>query len=86
MAGPIRNGSVLIAGCSHATMADILKVALQFENIAVIVGGMNGFSQFELLEDMELICPARYTAHEVQIKSCCPIKCIVAGAGKVIEI
>lgn len=45
-------------------LADILKAASQSGNVYAIVGGMHGFSKFELFKDLELICPA----HKAQIK------------------
>jgi 7,8-dihydropterin-6-yl-methyl-4-(beta-D-ribofuranosyl)aminobenzene 5'-phosphate synthase len=86
MAVKTDKGTVLIVGCSHPRMADILKAASQFGNITGIVGGMHGFSEFELFKNMELICPAHCTAHKVQIASRYPDNCVGAGAGKVIEI
>jgi len=86
MAVKTDKGLVLIVGCSHPRMADIIKTASQFGNVAAIIGGMHGFSEFELFKDMELICPAHCTAHKAQIKTRYPRKCIGAGAGKVIEI
>jgi 7,8-dihydropterin-6-yl-methyl-4-(beta-D-ribofuranosyl)aminobenzene 5'-phosphate synthase len=86
MAVKTGKGIVLIVGCSHPKMADILKAASQFGKVYAIVGGMHGFSEFELFKDMELICPAHCTAYKAQIKSSYPDKCVVAGAGKVIEI
>jgi len=86
MAVKTDKGIVLIVGCSHPRMAHILKAASQFGNIVAIVGGMHGFSEFELFKDLELICPAHCTAYKAQIKSRYPDKCVGAGAGKVIEI
>ncbi len=86
MAVKTGKGIVLIVGCSHPKMADILKAASQFGKVYAIVGGMHGFSEFDLFKDMELICPAHCTAYKAQIKSRYPDKYVVAGAGKVIEI
>ena len=86
MAVKTDRGLVLIVGCSHPRMAHILKAASQFGNIIGIIGGMHGFSEFELFKDLELICPAHCTAHKAEIKSRYPQKCIEGGAGKVIEI
>ena len=38
-------------------MAHILGVAQQFGKIYGIIGGLHGFSEFELFKDLELICP-----------------------------
>ena len=86
MAVETDKGIVLIVGCSHPKMAHILKAASQFGKVYAIVGGMHGFSEFELFKDLDLICPAHCTAHKAQIKSRYPDKYVGAGAGKVIEI
>jgi 7,8-dihydropterin-6-yl-methyl-4-(beta-D-ribofuranosyl)aminobenzene 5'-phosphate synthase len=86
MAVKTDKGIVLIVGCSHPRMAHILTAASQFGKVYAIIGGMHGFSEFELFKDMELICPAHCTAYKAQIASQYPDKCVGAGAGRVIEI
>jgi len=86
MAVETDKGIVLIVGCSHPRMAHIIKAASQFGKVYAIIGGMHGFSEFELFKDMGLICPAHCTAYKTQIALRYPDKCIGAGAGKVIEI
>ena len=78
-------GVVLIVGCSHPRMDHILKAASQFGKIYAIVGGMHGFSDFELFQDFELICPAHCTQHIKAIKSLYPEKYIDGGVGQIIE-
>ncbi len=77
-------GIVLIVGCSHPKMAHILKAASQFGKVYAIVGGLHGFSEFWLFEDLELICPTHCTQHKAEIKSLYPEKHIDSGVGKVI--
>ena len=86
MAVKTDKGIVLIVGCSHPKMADIFKAASQFAKVYAIIGGLHGFSEFELFKDLDLICPAHCTAHKTQIKSRYPDKYVGAGTGKVIEI
>ena len=85
MAVKIDEGIVIIAGCSHPRMADICKAASQFGQLYAIIGGLHGFSEFELFKDLELICPTHCTQHKAEIKSLYPKKCIDGGAGKIIE-
>jgi len=85
MAVKIDEGIVIIAGCSHPRMAHILKAASQFGNIHAIVGGLHGFSEYDLFKDLELICPTHCTQHKAEIKALYPEKCTDGGVGKIIE-
>ena len=86
MAVKTDKGLVLIVGCSHPKMAHILKAASQFGNIYAIIGGMHGFSEFDLFKDLELICPTHCTSHKREIKSLYPEKYIDGGVGKIIFV
>lgn len=77
---------VLIVGCSHPYMGHILDAARKFGKIYGIIGGMHGFSEFELFKDLKLICPTHCTQHKTELKNLYPQKHIEGGAGKVIEI
>ncbi|MCF8335725.1 MAG: MBL fold metallo-hydrolase [Bacteroidales bacterium] len=79
-------GLVVVVGCSHPMMEDILSTASQFGNIYGIAGGLHGFRQFELFRDLELICPTHCTQHIKEIKRLYPEKYVEGGAGRVIEI
>ena len=84
MAVKIDEGIVIIAGCSHPRMAHILKAASQFGNIHAIIGGLHGFSEFDLFKDLELICPTHCTQHKAEIKALYPEKYTDGGVGRVI--
>jgi len=84
MAVKIDKGIVIIAGCSHPRMAHILKAASQFGNIHAIIGGLHGFSEFDLFKDLELICPTHCTQHKAEIKALYPEQYTDGGAGKII--
>ena len=79
-------GLVVIVGCSHPGVENILKVASQFGKVYALIGGFHGFSQFKLLKDIELICPTHCTQYKSRIKSLYPKKYIEGGVGKIIEI
>ena len=81
-----KKGIVLIVGCSHPYMGHILDKAKQFGKIYAIVGGMHGFSEFELFKNLELICPTHCTQHKTELKKLYPQKYTEGGAGKIIEI
>ncbi len=86
MAVKTEKGIVIIAGCSHPKMSHILGAAQQFGEIYGIIGGLHGFSEFELFEDLKLICPTHCTQYKERIKQLYPKKFIEGGAGRVIEI
>ena len=86
MAVRTNKGLVLIVGCSHPEMENILKAASQFGKVHAIIGGLHGFNEFELFKDLGVICPTHCTQHIAEIKSLYPEKYVEGGAGKIIEI
>jgi len=81
-----KKGIVLVVGCSHPRMSHILDAASQFGKVYAIIGGMHGFSKFELFKNLELICPTHCTQHKAELKSLYPEKYIEGGAGRIIEV
>lgn len=81
-----KKGVVLIVGCSHPYMGNILDSAKKFGKIYAIIGGMHGFSEFELFKNLELICPTHCTQHKAELRKLYPQKYIEGGVGKIIEI
>jgi 7,8-dihydropterin-6-yl-methyl-4-(beta-D-ribofuranosyl)aminobenzene 5'-phosphate synthase len=79
-------GLLIIAGCSHPDMHDILKTTRKFGDIYGIVGGLHGFDQYILFQDFQMICPTHCTQHIAEIKEQFPDKYIEGGAGTVIII
>jgi 7,8-dihydropterin-6-yl-methyl-4-(beta-D-ribofuranosyl)aminobenzene 5'-phosphate synthase len=79
-------GIALVTGCSHPRMEHILEAASQFGNIYAVVGGLHGFSDYELFKDLELICPTHCTIHKKEIKRLYPEKYVEGGVGRVIEL
>ena len=79
-------GSVVIAGCSHPGVENILNAASPFGKPYALIGGLHGFNEFDLVEDLELICATHCTQFKSEIKSRYPEKYIEGGAGKVIEL
>ncbi len=79
-------GIILIVGCSHPYMGNILESARKFGKIYGIIGGMHGFSDLGLFKDLELICPTHCTQHKAELKKLYPQKFIEGGAGRIIEV
>ena len=79
-------GLFIVAGCSHPNMHEILKATRNFGDIYGIVGGLHGFNQYHLFDDLKMICPTHCTQHITEIKKYFPAKYIEGGAGTVIII
>ncbi len=79
-------GLVVIAGCSHPGVENILSAASRLGKPSAIIGGLHGFKEFELLKDLDLVCPTHCTQFKSEIESLYPEKCVSGGAGRVIEI
>lgn len=77
---------IVITGCSHPGVRQILTAASKFGKVSTLIGGLHGFKEFELIKDLEHICPAHCTQYTPEIKARYPHKFIEAGAGQVIEL
>jgi len=80
-----RGSVTVIAGCSHPGVLEIMKAASQVGRVSTLIGGLHGFSNFELINDLENICPTHCTQYIQEIETLFPAKYIKGGAGKVIE-
>lgn len=76
----------VIAGCSHPGVREILRAASIFGKVKTLVGGLHGFNNFELINDLANICPTHCTKYIQEIETLYPEKYINGGAGKAIEI
>ena len=81
-----KKGVVLIVGCSHPPMEAILATARKFGKVYAIIGGLHGFSKFELFKDLSLICPTHCTQFKSELRALYPEKYVEGGVGRVIEI
>lgn len=86
MAIETEKGLVVIVGCSHPGVGNILKAVTQFGKPYALIGGLHGFEEFELIGALQLVCPTHCTQHIPEIKSQYPDKYIQGGAGTIIEI
>jgi 7,8-dihydropterin-6-yl-methyl-4-(beta-D-ribofuranosyl)aminobenzene 5'-phosphate synthase len=77
---------VVITGCSHPGVRKILNAAARFGRVTALLGGLHGFDEYHLLEDLRQICPVHCTQNIREIKQRYPHKYIEGGAGKVIAI
>jgi 7,8-dihydropterin-6-yl-methyl-4-(beta-D-ribofuranosyl)aminobenzene 5'-phosphate synthase len=78
-------GLVVICGCSHPGVGPILKAASRFGQVAALIGGLHGFQEYEVLADLELVCPCHCTKHKAEIMVRYPETVVSGGAGRVLE-
>ena len=79
-------GMIVIAGCSHSGVCQILEKSKQFGEVYALIGGLHGFNDFDLLNDLEVICPTHCTKHIKEIKRGFPGKYVEGGVGQVIKL
>jgi len=77
---------VVIAGCSHPGVNEILSAAAEIGPVTALIGGLHGFDEFPVLKSLELICATHCTQKKREIQSRFPQTATAGGAGKVIEI
>ncbi|MCK4640162.1 MAG: MBL fold metallo-hydrolase [Candidatus Marinimicrobia bacterium] len=80
------NGLIIIVGCSHSGIENILAAASQFGCPFALIGGFHGFNNFPVLANLQLICPTHCTKHIEELRNIYPSKFTEGGAGRIIEI
>ena len=79
-------GLVLVVGCSHPGVRNILNTAARWGKPYALIGGLHGFRQFSLISEMEIVCPVHCTQYKSQIERNYPEKYVKGGAGRAIEL
>lgn len=79
-------GIVVVTGCSHPGVGEILDRASNFGNVYGIVGGFHGFRDFQRLDGLSLICPCHCTAYKSEIAGLFPQQYTACGAGLELEL
>lgn len=93
MAVRVPEGLVVVIGCGHPGLGLILEtvrgmgsaLGKSFEKIHAVVGGLHGFDEYEVLRDVDKVCPTHCTRHIHEIRKIYPQKYIEGGAGKILE-
>jgi 7,8-dihydropterin-6-yl-methyl-4-(beta-D-ribofuranosyl)aminobenzene 5'-phosphate synthase len=79
-------GIVVVVGCSHPGVGEILQAASRFGQVSGIVGGLHGFSDFDRLRGLSLICPCHCTQYKSELRQLFPEQYIACGAGLELEL
>lgn len=76
---------VVVAGCAHSGVREILAAAGQFGKVAALVGGLHGFDELDLIADLKVVCPTHCTRKIAEIARRYPEKYVAGGAGAVMK-
>jgi 7,8-dihydropterin-6-yl-methyl-4-(beta-D-ribofuranosyl)aminobenzene 5'-phosphate synthase len=79
-------GIILITGCAHPGLNNIINTAGQMGNIYAVLGGFHDFRDLEALSKAKMICPFHCTQKIKEIKNTYPEKFMSGGVGKIVEI
>ncbi|RKX20385.1 MAG: MBL fold metallo-hydrolase [Candidatus Zixiibacteriota bacterium] len=79
-------GLVVVVGCSHPGVEQILQVLSQFGKPYALIGGLHGFNNFDAIHKLPYVCPTHCSQYISDIKKIYPDKFIKGGVGKIIEI
>lgn len=81
-----KRGLVLVVGCSHPGVSNILNAVARWGKPYALIGGLHGFREFSLISEMEIVCPVHCTQYKSEIERHYPEKYVNGGAGRVIEL
>jgi len=79
-------GLLVIVGCSHPGVGNILDAATRFGRVYGIIGGFHSFSNLDRLKPLSLICPCHCTQYKSAIRNLFPDRCWDCGAGAILEL
>jgi len=78
-------GNIVLTGCSHPGVSEILEAASKFGEVSGIVGGLHGFHDFDRLRGLSLICPCHCTQYKSELRCLFPEQYVACGAGLELE-
>lgn len=81
-----KEGVVVLTGCAHPGLENILEAAKRFGELYGVIGGFHGFDNLKSLETLKMIIPCHCTVHKEEIRRQYSEKAVWCGAGVVIEI
>jgi len=79
-------GIVVVTGCSHPGVREILEAASKFGKVFGIVGGLHGFHDFDRLRGLSLVCPCHCTQYKSELRCLFPEQYVTCGAGLELEL
>ena len=79
-------GLVVLTGCSHPGVGQIIDIASGFGEVYGIIGGLHGFRDFGRLRGLSLICPCHCTQYKSELRRLFPEPYVACGAGLELEL
>ena len=79
-------GVVVVTGCSHPGVGEVLDAASCYGKICGIIGGLHGFHDFGRLDGLSLICPCHCTQYKSELKNLFHRQYVSCGAGLELEL
>ena len=79
-------GNVVICGCSHPGLENIIESAKKFGKVYGVIGGFHGFSELEALNNIKLIAPCHCTVKKKEILEKFPKTAEECRTGSIFEI
>jgi 7,8-dihydropterin-6-yl-methyl-4-(beta-D-ribofuranosyl)aminobenzene 5'-phosphate synthase len=79
-------GLVLVTGCAHPGLGNIIDFAEGHGDVSCVVGGFHVFDELERLKGMRLISPCHCTSRKLDIRRIYPEASLECAAGRTIEI
>jgi len=79
-------GVVVLTGCAHPGLENILDAAKVFGELYGAIGGFHGFDKLKRLEGLRMVMPCHCTVRKEEILRMYPEKAAWCGAGEIIEI
>jgi len=79
-------GVVVVVGCSHPGVSEIIHAASHFGKVYGIIGGLHGCHSYDRLRGLSLICPCHCTQYKSEISRLFPKQHVACGAGLELEV
>ena len=74
-------GLVVITGCAHSGINNILNSVNKLGKIYALIGGFHDFDEYHLLKDISLIVPTHCTKNKKKIIALFSKNCVEGGVG-----
>lgn len=81
-----KRGVWVLAGCSHSGVKRILEAASKWGKVIGLIGGFHGFSDFSVLDSIDVVYPCHCTVHKQKIHELFPEKSMHCNVGTMVMI
>ncbi len=81
-----KGGTLVLTGCAHPGLSNILKEASRYGEVKGTVGGFHGFDKLDELDDLLMIVPCHCTKYKDEIREKYPEKSMDCYAGLVLDL